>query len=93
MHYRIFKNLKFLVMETEKERKGCLYFALIAFALASIKPLLALIFGASSEDLESMQSYDPRTDTVSSDLGYLRITFFLLVLAIIIYLYHKIKSK
>lgn len=71
---------------------GCLIFALIAFCLAAFKPLLALIFGADSDEIYSMETYDPNTDSVSNDIAYLRATFVLLVIALVIYGYNKLKK-
>jgi hypothetical protein len=78
--------------EDNSERKGCLIFALVAFGLAAIKPLLALIFGASTEEIYSMETYNTRTDEVTNDIEYLRLTFVLLIVALIIYGYNKYKK-
>ena len=74
------------------ESKGCLYFAVFAFALAAFKPLLALISGTSTEEINSMESYDSKTDSLSNDMDYFKFTSGLLIIAVIIFFRNKLKK-
>lgn len=73
--------------------KGCLIFALVVFGLAAIKPLMMLIFGASSGEIYNSVSVDRTTGDISNDVNYLRACFIILIIAIGIYAYNHFKKN
>lgn len=72
--------------------KGCLIFALVVFGLAAIKPLMMLIFGASSDEIYNSVSVDRTTGDVTNNIEYLRTCFIILIVAIGIYTYNHFKK-
>lgn len=75
------------------DRKGCLIFALVVFGLAALKPLLGLILGASTEEINSSVTYDRVSGEATNDIEYLRGCFIFLIIALIIYIYPYFKKK
>lgn len=75
------------------DRKGCLIFALIAFALASFSPLMGLIMGTSTEEIYDSVTYDKVSGEATNDIEYLRFCFVFLIIALVIYLYPYLKNK
>lgn len=77
-------------MEREKQSsRGCLIFAAIIFGLAALSTALGFIFGGKSFLSEFLNE-----DSEGTNIGYLRITFIILVITGAIYAYfHYFKKQ
>lgn len=80
-------------MKNDSDRKGCLYLGLGVFALASFKPLIGLVLGASTEELYSSGSYDYDTGDFTKDIDMLRAGFIFLIISVIIYILPYFKNR